>query len=49
MLEGSFVWEARSLYLVAVGAPMYVFYPPGGLVIGGLGVLVVIVMVRPCI
>jgi hypothetical protein len=46
MLEGSFVWEARSLYIVAVGAPMFVFYPPVGLVIVGLGLLVVVVMVR---
>jgi hypothetical protein len=49
MLEGSFVWEARSLYSVAVGAPAFIFYPLAGLVIGGLGVLVVVVMVRPCI
>ena len=46
MLEGSFVWEARSLFLV-LGAPMFVFYQPAGLIIGGLGVLVVVVMVRP--
>jgi hypothetical protein len=47
MLEGSFVWEARSLYIVAVAVPMMVFYEPVGLVIAGLGMLVVIVMVRP--
>jgi hypothetical protein len=47
MLEGSFVWEARSLYFVAVGVPVISLYRPAGLVIGGLGLLVVIVMVRP--
>ena len=40
------MWEARSLYFVAVGVPAVIIYQPVGLVIGGLGILVVIVMVR---
>jgi hypothetical protein len=47
MLEGSLVWEARSLFFVAVGAPATVIYQPAGLVIAGLGILVVAVMVLP--
>jgi hypothetical protein len=46
MLEGSFVWEARSLYIIAAGVPAWIFYNPAGLVIAGLGGLVTIVMVR---
>ena len=49
MLEGSLVWEARSLFFVAVGAPAFVIYEPVGLVIAGLGILVVVVMVLPCV
>ena len=45
-LEGSLVWEVRSLFLVAVGVPISFVYAPVGLAIGGLGVFVVIVMVR---
>ena len=45
MLEGSLVWEARSLFFVAVGMPAIIIYRPVGLVIAGLGVLVVVVMV----
>ena len=45
-LEGSFAWEARSLYFVAVGVPAFIIYPPVGLAIAGLGVLVVVAMVR---
>ena len=47
MLEGSLVWETRSLFFVAVGAPAFVIYryQPAGLAIAGLGVLVVVVMV----
>jgi hypothetical protein len=45
-LEASFVWEARSLYIVAVGAPLFVIYAPAAYIIGGLGALVIIVMVR---
>ena len=45
MLEGSLVWEARSLFFVAVGAPARIIYPPVGQVIAGLAVLVVVVMV----
>ena len=45
-LEASFVWEARSLYIVAVGALLFVIYLPAAYIIGGLGALVVIVMVR---
>jgi hypothetical protein len=45
MLEGSLVWETRSLFFVAVGAPAFVIYPPVGQAIGGLAVLVVVVMV----
>ena len=45
-LEASFVWEARSLYIVAVAVPLYVIYPPAAYIIGGLGTLVVVVMVR---
>jgi hypothetical protein len=47
-LEGSFVWEAGSLYFVAVGVPLWFIYRPVGMAIGGFGVLVVIAMVRPC-
>ena len=47
-LEGYFVWEARSLYFVAMAAPLNEIYQPAALVIGGFGVLVVIVMVRQC-
>jgi hypothetical protein len=47
MLEGSFVWEARSLFFVAVGAPFYFICPPVTMVVGGFGVLVVIAMVSP--
>jgi hypothetical protein len=47
MLERSFVWEARSLYVIAVVVVMLVLYRPVGLVIAGLEVLVVVVMVRP--
>jgi hypothetical protein len=45
MLEGSLVWEVRSLFFVAVGAPAYFIYRPVGVAIAGLGVPVVIVMV----
>jgi hypothetical protein len=45
-LEASFVWEARSLCIVAVAVPLYVIYPPAAYIIGGLGTLVVVVMVR---
>jgi hypothetical protein len=45
MLEGSLVWESRSLCFVAVGAPAIIIYRPVGMVIAGLGVLVVVVMV----
>jgi hypothetical protein len=45
LLEGSLVWEARSLCLVAVGAPAFIIYQPAGLIIAGLGLLVVVVMV----
>jgi hypothetical protein len=45
-LEGSLVWETRSLYIVAVAAPAFVIYKPVGMVLGGLGVLVVVVMVH---
>jgi len=45
VLEGSLVWEARSLFFVAVGAPAFLIYQPAGLAIGGLVVLVVVVMV----
>ena len=38
---------SRSLYIVAVAVPMLVIYPPAGVVIAGLGMLVVVVMVRP--
>jgi hypothetical protein len=47
VLEGSFVWEARTLYFVAAGGPALVFYPPAGFIIMGLAVLVIFVMVRP--
>ena len=49
MLEGSLVWEARSLFFVAVGAPAFFIYEPAGLAIAGLGILVVVVMVLPCV
>ena len=49
MLEGSLVWEARSLLFVAVGAPATIIYEPAGLAIAGLGILVVVVMVLPCV
>jgi hypothetical protein len=40
------VWEARSLYFVAVGASAFIIYPPAGFAIGGLGMVVIIVMVH---
>jgi hypothetical protein len=46
MLEGSLMWEARSLCIVAVGATAFVFYKPVGLVVGGLCMILTIVMVR---
>jgi hypothetical protein len=49
VLEGSLVWEARSLCFVAVGAPAILIYQPVGLAIAGLGVLVVVVMVLPLV
>jgi hypothetical protein len=43
------VWEARSLYFVAVALPFFWFlYPPAMVVIGAFGVLVTIVVARPC-
>jgi hypothetical protein len=45
-LEASFVWEARSLCIVAVAAPLIVIYPPAAYAVGGLGTLVIVVMVR---
>ena len=39
------VWEARSLFFVAVGVPAFLIYRPVGLAIAGLVVLVVVVMV----
>jgi hypothetical protein len=47
MLEGSLVWEARSLYFVAVAVPVFFISEPAGFVLGGLGLLVIIVMVGP--
>jgi hypothetical protein len=44
-LEGSLVWEGRSLFFVAVGVPVLVIYEPVGLAIAGLGILVVFMMV----
>ena len=49
LLEGSLVWEARSLWFVAVGAPAFIVYRLVGLVILGLGVLVVVMMVLPLV
>jgi hypothetical protein len=45
-LEASFVWEARSLYIVAVAAPLIVIYPPAAYAVGILGTLAIVVMVR---
>ena len=39
------MWEARSLYFVAAGAPIFFIYPPAAMAIGGFGTLVVVVMV----
>ena len=44
-LDTSLKWEGRSLILVAVGVPMYFFYPPVGLAIGVVNVLAVMIMV----
>jgi hypothetical protein len=49
MLEGSLVWEARSLCFIAVAAPAYFIYRLVGLVITGLAVLVVVMMVLPLV
>jgi hypothetical protein len=49
LLEGSLMWEARSLWFVAVAAPAFVIYEPAGLVITGLATLVVVVMVFPLV
>jgi hypothetical protein len=46
-LEGSLVWELRSLYFVAVAIPVLVIYQPVGYAVAGLGTLVTIAMVRP--
>jgi hypothetical protein len=45
-LEGSFVWEARSLYIVAVGAPTFVIYQPAGKIVGIIGALAIFALVR---
>jgi hypothetical protein len=49
LLEGPLVWEARSLWFVAVGAPAFIVYRLVGLVILGLGVLVVVMMALPLV
>jgi hypothetical protein len=49
LLEGSLVWEARSLCFVALGVPAMLIYQPVGIVIAALGVLVVVVMVIPLV
>jgi hypothetical protein len=43
-LEAPFVWEARSLCMIAVAAPLFMIYSPAGYTVGGLGVLVIIAM-----
>jgi hypothetical protein len=48
-LESSFVWEARSLYFVAVAVPLYWIYQPAASVVTGVAAVVVIVMVRACL
>jgi hypothetical protein len=45
-LEGSLVWEERSLLFVAVGVPILLVCDPAGLAIGGLGAVVLLIMVR---
>jgi hypothetical protein len=45
-IEGALVWEVRSLYLVAVGAPVFFIFPLGGQVIAGLGAVMILTMVR---
>ena len=49
LLDGSLVWEARSLWFVAAGVSAFIIYPLVGLVLAGLGVLVVVVMVLPLV
>lgn len=44
ILDASFKWEARSLYLVAVGVPLYLIYPIAGIMTAVLGGVVTIVM-----
>jgi hypothetical protein len=43
-LESSFKWEARILYIVAVGLPLYTISPLAGLAIAAGGFLLAIVM-----
>jgi hypothetical protein len=47
MLEESFVWEARSLWFVAVGVPVYFLYEPAWEIFALLTGLAVAAMVRP--
>jgi hypothetical protein len=43
-LENSFKWEIHSLHVVAVGFPTWVIYPPVGLAIGSVAVLLTLIM-----
>ena len=49
ILEGSFVWEARSLYLIAVALPVFLIHRPAGQVVALFVGTLVFLMVRPCI
>ena len=40
------MWEVRSLFLVAVGVSMFFVHQPTAAIVTGLGMLVVVVMVR---
>jgi hypothetical protein len=44
MLEQSFKWEGRTLYLIAVGCPLFAIHPIAGLAMAAVIVILVIVM-----
>ena len=45
-LEASLVWEGRTLWVVAACPLAFFIYQPAGMAIGGVGILIIVVMVR---
>ena len=43
-LSRSFTWEARMLYVVALGVPAFMIHKPAGLAIGGVAVVFVVIL-----